>query len=77
MGDADCASGEILSWKKNISTSINVDKYPLPRIEDMFANLSNRKKDSKLDLRQPYIQLECDDKTNVNDKHSHRSIFVQ
>ncbi|XP_060581109.1 uncharacterized protein K02A2.6-like [Ruditapes philippinarum] len=50
-------------FKVTVNQAINVDKYPLPRIEDIFANLANGKKYSKLDLRQAYLQLECDDKT--------------
>lgn len=40
---------------------LKVDKYPLPKIEDIFANLSGGQKFSKIDLRQAYHQMELDD----------------
>ena len=48
-------------FKVTVNQALKVDKYPLPRIEDIFANLSHGQKYSKLDLRQAYLQLEVDD----------------
>ena len=38
-----------------------VDKYPLPKIEDIFASLSGGEKFSKIDLTQAYLQMEVND----------------
>ncbi|XP_053391329.1 uncharacterized protein K02A2.6-like [Mercenaria mercenaria] len=40
-----------------VNQALKVDKYPLPRIEDIFANLSSGQKFTKLDLRQAYLHL--------------------
>ena len=34
-----------------------IETYPLPRVDDLFANLSGGKSFSKLDLSQAYFQL--------------------
>ncbi|XP_053395598.1 uncharacterized protein K02A2.6-like [Mercenaria mercenaria] len=50
-------------FKVTVNQALKVDKYPLPRTEDIFANLSSGQKFSKLDLRQAYLHLEVDDKS--------------
>lgn len=36
------------------------EKYPIPRIEDLFCRLSGGEKFSKLDLKDAYLQVELD-----------------
>ena len=43
--------------KGTINPALQAEQYPLPRIEDIFANLAGGKKFSKIDLRQAYHQL--------------------
>ena len=43
-----------------------LDRYPVPKVEDLFATLSNGKLFTKLDLRQAYQQLLLD---NVSKKY--------
>ena len=63
-------------FKVTVNQSLMVDKYPLPRIEDIFANLSNGRKYSKLDLRQAYLQLECeDDSKELLTINTHRGLY--
>ncbi|CAG2213598.1 unnamed protein product [Mytilus edulis] len=45
-------------FKVTINQQLQVDQYPLPRIDDIFASLSGGEKYSKIDLRQAYLQLE-------------------
>ena len=45
-------------FKTTISPVIEVDKYPLPKIEEIFTNIAGGDKFSKLDLRQTYLQME-------------------
>ena len=48
-------------YKVTVNPVLNVDTYPLPRIEDLFAALSGGKVFSKLDLRQAYLQVHLDE----------------
>ncbi|XP_044766147.1 uncharacterized protein K02A2.6-like [Coccinella septempunctata] len=50
-------------YKVTINPCIEVDKYPLPRIEDFLGALSGGKKFSKLDLSQAYQQICVDDES--------------
>ena len=44
-------------FKVSVNTVLHAEKYPLPRKEDIFANLAGGKHLSKLDLRQAYHQM--------------------
>lgn len=48
-------------YKVTINQASQVDSYPLPRIDDLFASLSGGKKFSKLDLAHAYQQIPLDD----------------
>ena len=43
-----------------ISKSLKVNQYPLPKTEDLFATLAGGTKFTKLDLSEAYLQLELD-----------------
>ena len=45
-------------FKVSVNSVLHAEQYPLPRIEDIFANLAGGKHFSKLDLRQAYHQME-------------------
>ena len=45
-------------FKISVNPVLLAEQYPLPRIEDIFANLAGGKHFSKLDLRQVYHQME-------------------
>ncbi len=47
-------------FKVGLNDSIDVDKYPLPNPQDLFAALAGGKHFSKLDLSQAYQQMELD-----------------
>ncbi len=49
-----CICGD---FKVTVNQVLNVDSYPLPRVEELFANLSNGKFFSKLDMSSAYLQL--------------------
>ncbi|KXJ08403.1 Retrovirus-related Pol polyprotein from transposon 297 [Exaiptasia diaphana] len=41
-----------------VNPELEVDKHPLPRIDEIFANLAGGEKFSKLDLSHAYLQME-------------------
>ena len=41
-----------------VNPVLKVDKYPLPKIEDIFATQAEGKHFSKIDLRNAYFQME-------------------
>ena len=45
-------------FKVSVNSVLLAEQYPLPRIEDIFANLAGGKHFSKLDLRLAYHQME-------------------
>ena len=48
-------------YKVTINTAINVDQYPLPIPDDMFALLSGGKYFTTLNLSQAYQQIELEE----------------
>ncbi|XP_061570024.1 uncharacterized protein K02A2.6-like [Cololabis saira] len=44
-------------FKVTINPALCVEKYPIPRIEDLFASLSGGQQFSKLDLSHAYLQM--------------------
>ncbi|CAC5364000.1 unnamed protein product [Mytilus coruscus] len=50
-------------FKVTINQQLQVDQYPLPRIDDIFASLSGGENFSKIDLRQAYLQLEMNEES--------------
>ena len=64
-------------YKVTINQSAKTDKYPIPRIDDLFASLSGGKRFSKLDLSHAYQQLKLDDESRqyvtIN---THKGLFM-
>ena len=50
-------------YKVTVNECLNVDQYPLPRPDDLFATLTNGKTYSKLDLSQAYQQMVLDEES--------------
>ncbi len=48
-------------YKVTINQVLNVEKYPLPKPEELFSILAKGKVFSKLDLSQAYLQLQLDE----------------
>ena len=47
------------------------DKYPFPRIDDLFDQMRGAKVFSKIDLGSDYHQL------SIKDEHVHRTTFIE
>ena len=49
------------NFKQTVNKALPVDRYPLPKGEDLFATLSGGQIFSKLDLSQAYQQVVLED----------------
>ena len=50
-------------YKITVNRAAKLDKYPIPRIEELFASLSGGKTFSKLDLSHAYLQIPLDEQS--------------
>ncbi len=50
-------------FKQTVNQASKLDRYPIPKVEDLFAMLKGGKLFSKLDLRQAYQQMKLDEKS--------------
>ena len=59
-----------------LNPMLKVDQYPLPKIDDIFANLNSGLHYTKIDLSQAYSKLEvednCKDLLTIN---THRGLY--
>ena len=52
-------------FKQTINQASKLDKYPIPRIEDLFAGLAGGTCFSKLDLSKAYLQIPLDNEAQA------------
>ena len=50
-------------FKQTVNPVSKLDRYPIPRVKDLFATLSKRKYFTKLELSQAYLQLPLDEQS--------------
>lgn len=48
-------------FKQTVNPVSKLDKYPIPKVEDLFAKLAKGKRYTKLDLSQAYLQVPIDE----------------
>ena len=53
-----CTCGDL---KQTVNPVANLDCYPIPRMEDLFAKLFGEKSFTKLDLSQAYLRVPLDE----------------
>ena len=63
-------------YKLTANLTSKLDTYPLPRIDDIFAQLSGGKTFSKLDLAHAYQQLALDqDSKQITTINTHKGLY--
>ena len=48
-------------YKLTVNLASHLDSFPIPRVQDLFSNLSNCSLFTKLDMSQAYVQLFLDE----------------
>ena len=63
-------------YKVTINRSARVEKYPIPRIEELFTSLAGGKSFSKLDLSHAYLQIPLDEASRrLVTINTHKGLF--
>ena len=63
-------------FKQTVNQASHLDKYPIPKVEDLFAKLAGGERFTKLDMSQAYQQLELDeDSKQYVVINTHRGLF--
>ena len=55
-----CICGD---FKQTINKVAKLDRYPIPRVQDLFAKIGGGKTFTKLDLSQAYLQVPLDEES--------------
>ena len=64
-------------FKVTVNQALQVDHYPLLKVEDLFATLAGGKQFTKLDLSQAYLQLKLHpDSLKYCTINTHISVFI-
>ena len=73
------ANGDIRlcgDYKVTVNPMLEIEQYPLPRIDDLFASLSGGQHFSKIDLKNAYLQIEMDEESKkLLTINTHRGLF--
>jgi len=63
-------------FKVTINPHLSIDQYPLPKIEEIFANIGNGTRFSKLDLKNAYLQMEvCPEDQKYLTVNTHQGLY--
>ena len=63
-------------YKVTVNPVLQVEQYPLPRIDDLFASLSDGQHFMKIDLKNAYLQIEMEEESkNLLTINTHRGLF--
>ena len=65
-------------YKVTVNHSLQVDQYPLPKLEDLFALLAGGAKFLKIDLTQAYLQLQLEEESReFVTANTHTGLYMQ
>ncbi|KAG6456673.1 hypothetical protein O3G_MSEX009872 [Manduca sexta] len=62
-------------FKSTLNKCLEVDHYPVPRVEDLLAKLHGGQKFTKLDLSQAYAQFELNESKKYTVINTHKGLF--
>lgn len=63
-------------FKRTVNPVMEVDKYPLPKIEKIFPNIAGGGKLSKVDLRHAYFQMEvAEESHHILTVYIHKGLY--
>lgn len=62
-------------YKSTLNPVLLIDRYPLPKIEDVLMGLNGAKFFSKIDLSHAYNQIELDESKKYTVINTHRGLF--
>lgn len=63
-------------YKLTLNKVLEVDRYPLPQVEDLLVRLHGGKRFSKIDLSQAYAQFLLDDSKKYTVINTHKGLFM-
>lgn len=63
-------------YKATLNPVLLIDRYPLPKIDDLMVNLSGASYFSKIDLSLAYNQIELDDSKKYTVINTHRGLYM-
>ena len=64
-------------FKQTINQASKLDRYPIPKIEDLFTGLAGGTCFSKLDLSKAYLQVPIDEEAKAGcDQHTQRFVPI-
>lgn len=63
-------------YKVTLNQVLQVDRYPVPKIDDLLSMLKGSKYYSKIDLSQAYNQIELDETRKYTVINTHRGLFM-
>ncbi|KAL7070427.1 hypothetical protein ACQ4LE_010332 [Meloidogyne hapla] len=65
-----------IDFSTGLNNALELNRHPLPRVEDIYASISGAKFFSQLDLRDAYLQIELDDESKkLCGVNTHRGIM--
>lgn len=63
-------------FKLTLNKYLEVDRFPLPRVDDLLAKLHGGERFTKLDLSQAYLQFELDESKRYAVINTHKGLFM-